>query len=218
MELTAKQLKIVEHYLNIKDITYIDIRMEVFDHIVSDIEAKMVTENLDFETAFKNVKYKWSKHFRDSSSLYFGVMYSAPKIVIEKAKKSFSSLFFIGTFSMFFILISIDNFQFIFSENLQNTINFLFKSVSVLCLFCLLFIYYKNSKIDQKSTHSFILKTQFLTVFFSLLPILIPSYFTNEDSLDSFYVLMLFVSILSTFTCCIFFKKHKETIKKYKIY
>ena len=40
MELTEQQLQRVEHYLDVKHITYIDLRMEVLDHIVSDIETK----------------------------------------------------------------------------------------------------------------------------------------------------------------------------------
>ncbi|MFT5214842.1 MAG: ribosomal protein S13, partial [Patiriisocius sp.] len=42
MELTKEQIHKVAHYLNVKHITYIDLRMEVLDHIVSDIETKMM--------------------------------------------------------------------------------------------------------------------------------------------------------------------------------
>jgi len=87
MELTTQQLQRVEHYLNVKEITYIDIRTEVFDHIVSDIETKMETEKLDFETVFYNVTDKWNVHLKQTSSCFFGRIFSVPKIVLDKAKK-----------------------------------------------------------------------------------------------------------------------------------
>ncbi|AUC85810.1 hypothetical protein CW731_11160 [Polaribacter sp. ALD11] len=217
MELTKEQLQRVAHYLNVKDITYIDLRMEVFDHIVSDIEAKIVAENLDFETVFIDVKHKWNKHFRDSSSLYFGIMYSAPKIVIDKAKNSSKKMFFIGTFFITFFPILIDILHLPFSGTSQNIMNFLFKYISVLCLLFLVFIFYQNFKIKEKSTYSFVLKTQFPNLFFGFIPIFIPSYFTNENVLDYFYLMLLFVLILSTVASSIFFRKHIETIREYKV-
>jgi hypothetical protein len=68
IELSKEQLQRVTHYLNVKDIIYMDLRMEVFDHIVSDIEAKMGAENLDFEIAFYSVTDKWNEHLIQESS------------------------------------------------------------------------------------------------------------------------------------------------------
>ena len=95
MDLSKQQLQRVAHYLNVKGITYIDLRMEVFDHIVSDIEAKMIAENLDFETTFYSVTDKWNKHLKQESSFYFGLTYSLPKIVLNKAKKVYKKWFFL---------------------------------------------------------------------------------------------------------------------------
>ena len=68
--------------------------MEVFDHIVSDIEAKMGAEKLDFEPAFYKATVTWNKHLIKESSFYFGLTYSLPKIVLEKAKKVFKKWYF----------------------------------------------------------------------------------------------------------------------------
>ena len=216
MELNTEQLNRVAHYLNEKEVLYIDFRMEVFDHIVSDIEAKMNQENLDFETAFTGIKTEWNKQLKDTSSFYFGIMFYLPKIVMDKAKKTFRKLYFTGTFMMIFLFLLIENVQYVFSKTLQNNINLLFKLVSILCLIYLVFIFIKYFKIKEKTTYGFILKTQVFSLIFGLIPALIPSYLTKEGVLNSVFGIMLFVLVQSTFTSYIFFKKHKEAIKKYK--
>ena len=61
MKLNKEQLQEIETYLTNKDVEYIDLHLEVLDHISSDIENLM--EKISFEEAFEKVKNKWNKNF-----------------------------------------------------------------------------------------------------------------------------------------------------------
>ena len=52
MELTKNQIHKVEQYLKHKNFDFVDLKIEVLDHIISDIEMKM-SKSFSFENAFK---------------------------------------------------------------------------------------------------------------------------------------------------------------------
>jgi|TARA_B110000240_G_scaffold130697_1_gene145106 hypothetical protein len=216
MELTKQQLQRVAHYLNVKSITYIDLRMEVFDHIVSDIEAKMMTENLEFETTFYSVTDKWNKHLKQEFSLYFGVSYSLPKIVLYKAKKVYKKWFFASY--LFFIIpyILLDKMNINFSKNELNDLNVFLQILTVCTLmvfFGLLIIKYKEK---NKTSFSFILKTLSWNFFIGFI-VLFYLNFSVQDDLQSFPISFLAAFIFITYSYFHFYKKHLEAVKKYKI-
>jgi len=93
MELTQEQIRRIENYLDSKNLVYIDIRIEVLDHMISDIEKKMSIENINFNDAFKMSVRKWHPQLSLSSSWIIGLVYSRPKIVIQKATKIFLKWF-----------------------------------------------------------------------------------------------------------------------------
>jgi hypothetical protein len=216
MELTKQQLQRVAHYLNVKSITYIDLRMEVFDHIVSDIEAKMMTENLEFETTFYSVTDKWNKQLKQEFSLYFGVSYSLPKIVLYKAKKVYKKWFFASY--LFFIIpyILLDKMNINFSKNELNDLNVFLQILTVCTLmvfFGLLIIKYKEK---NKTSFSFILKTLSWNFFIGFI-VLFYLNFSVQDDLQSFPISFLAAFIFITYSYFHFYKKHLEAVKKYKI-
>ena len=214
MKLTEQQLQRVEHYLNVKDITYIDLRMEVLDHIVSDIETKMVKENLDFETVFYNVTDKWNPQLKETSSWLFGIGFSAPKIVIQKAKKVYWKQYILLFASYFLPFILLTHFNFEIQN--PNEFNFFIIIKSTVVLSFVAFIYMlltKNNKI--KTTYGFILKAQSLGVIAGLILLLL--FFTKLKELNGIYIGMFCSSVFMTFSYFHFYKKHKEAIKKYKV-
>ena len=216
MEITKEQLTRVESYLNLKNITHLDLRMEVLDHIVSDIESKMEIENLDFETVFKNVIQKWKPQFNNTSSFYFGVGYSAPKIVIEKAKKQFKKWSVFSFFFFFFSFILIDKLSFSMSDSLKNIINLSFKIITLICFICHVFLMIVKSKDKVKTTFSFILRTQNLNILFGIILFFDFNILNKEGNFDTFLVTILFAFVLSNFSYFHFYSKHKKVIKKYK--
>ncbi|MBU2995952.1 hypothetical protein KO500_05885 [Cellulophaga baltica] len=54
MKLDKDQIIFIDTYLKNSDISFIDIRMEMLDHIASEVENKMKNENLSFYEAFKS--------------------------------------------------------------------------------------------------------------------------------------------------------------------
>ncbi|WP_170063268.1 hypothetical protein [Polaribacter porphyrae] len=51
MEITKEQIQQVENYLDKKGLHYVDVRLEILDHIILDIEAEMNQET-NFNDAF----------------------------------------------------------------------------------------------------------------------------------------------------------------------
>ena len=217
MELSKEQLQQVENYLDKKDITYIDLRMEVLDHIVSDIETKMETKKLDFETVFYNVTDKWSIHLKQTSSFYFGIAYTLPKIVLGKAKKNFKKWFFLYFLAVFVPSILMNKIDVIFYDGIKYELNILFKILTVLTFIALTILFILKFREKQKSTYSFILKTQSWSFLTGAILLFDFDFFNKNGNIEGSQILLLLSFIFSTYTCFHFYKKHKEAIKKYKI-
>jgi hypothetical protein len=216
MEITKQQLQRVTHYLNVKGITYIDLRMEIFDHIVSDIEAKMMAENSDFETAFYKVTNTWNKQLRKESSLYFGLTYSLPKIVLDKAKKVYKKWFFLSVLVYLIPYILLDHLKITFSQNAKDDLNVFLQILTVCTLmvfFRLLIIKYKEK---NKTSFSFILKTLSWNFFIGFI-VLFYLNFSAQDDLQRLAISFLAAFIFMTYSYFHFYKKHLEAVKKHKI-
>ena len=217
MELTKEQIQRVGHYLDKKNITYIDVRLEVLDNIVSDIETKMIKENLDFETIFYNVTDKWNTQLEQSSSYYFGSMFTVPKIVLEKAKKHYKKYYFIGiiAFIIPFLFLRIINQE--FTESVNNNINLIFQTITGLTLVAYISLFIIKSINDKQTTYRFILRTQSFNIIFIIILLIDFDFFTKNGNFDAVKVGFLVTFIFFTFTYFHFLKKHQEAIKKYKI-
>ncbi|KGL62570.1 hypothetical protein [Polaribacter sp. Hel1_85] len=216
MELTTGEIQRVEHYLDVKDIKFIDIRFEVLDHIISDIESKITKENIDFETAFSHVTDKWNVHLKHSSSYMFGTMFSVPKIVLKKAKKRFSKWFFIPFLIFFATYFLVEKSSYFLSENILDEFNMLFQFLSVSSFIVFVTLFLLKHKLKTSTTYSFILNTQSLNLFMALIILFDYNYINRDGTLDSIQVSILLCYIYSTYTYFHFYKKHKEAIKKYK--
>ena len=216
MELTKEQLQRVAHYLNVKDITYIDLRTEIFDHIVSDIEAKIMAENLEFETAFYAVTVKWNKHLIQDSSFYFGLSYALPKIVLNNAKKVYKKWFFLSFLFYLIPYILIDNVDVAFSKNIENGLFLFFQRITVLCIFLVVWQLIKKNKNQQKTTYSFILKTQSWSILLGGIVLFNLNFLNIEGTLNPFTIGMLTSFIFYMYTYFFFYRKHIRTLEKHK--
>ena len=85
--LSNKDVEAVECFVLAKGITCVDFKYEVLDHMLTDIEERMVMDDLNFDIAFHEVKKKWETSFRSTFSFWFGVSYARPKIVMQKCLK-----------------------------------------------------------------------------------------------------------------------------------
>jgi hypothetical protein len=98
MKLTTQQIATIEETLVLKGLIYDDIKLEVTDHIASEIEAIMAEKDISFEVAFKQAFENWKVLLSSSSSFWVGLIYSSPRIVMKRWKsilirQQFQSLF-----------------------------------------------------------------------------------------------------------------------------
>ncbi|MCZ8230013.1 hypothetical protein [Flavobacterium sp.] len=84
MNLTTEQINQIDTFLERNDVKYLDIKLELLDHIASQIEALISDQNSSFEEAFTIITTHWKPRFRSSSSFLIGVVYSFPKIVLDR--------------------------------------------------------------------------------------------------------------------------------------
>jgi hypothetical protein len=216
MELTTQQIQRVEHYLNVKGIKYIDIRFEVLDHIISDIEVLIERETINFETAFYKVTDKWNVHLKETSSFYFGIMYSESKIVIKKAVKLFRPFFFFYMSAYFLPFILLELFPVHLNGGFASFVNGFFITILSIALIYMLIIIEKTNKTKINTTYRFILKTQFLGIILLILGIFTEIYKTKGD-VNPVFTGFMSAGFSTVFICHHFYQKHKEAIQQYKI-
>ncbi|MEO7978843.1 hypothetical protein [Flavobacterium sp.] len=88
MKLTLNQIANIERTLLLNGIVYDDIKLELTDHIASEIEAKITENNCNYETAFIEVIESWKNQFKPTtSSFWVGFLHSGPKIYMDKVLK-----------------------------------------------------------------------------------------------------------------------------------
>ena len=216
MELTKEQQQQVEKYLQNKDFDFVDLNVEVLDHIISDIES-LLAKNYSFENAFKITILKWEKYFKETSSFYLGLHYSESKIVVKKAIKIFKPFYFLYlvAFTLPFAFLKLVPIQ--VAENTANFMNSFLFSFSSLLLCYMIFIFVKTLRSKVKTTYRFILKTQYFGLFFIILGVFFGAIFNNEGEMDPVYTGFASGGFAVAFICHHFYKKHLEAIKKYKI-
>ncbi|MFV8371632.1 hypothetical protein [Flavobacterium sp. LB2P74] len=85
MKLTTEQIAQIEETLILNGIVYDDIKLEVLDHIASEIEERISIEKKSFEVAFKEVFKKWEPELKPSFSGLIG--FTNPRIMTVKCHK-----------------------------------------------------------------------------------------------------------------------------------
>lgn len=216
MEITTQQLHEIENYLAKIKFDFVDLNAEILDHITSDVES-LLDKNYSFENAFALVKLRWEKHFRDTSSFFFGMMYSESKIVVKKAVKMFKPFYFLYLTAYILPVIILMNFSFVFSKTSVNFFNGFLNVLAIISLVYMIFIIVKVILSKVKTTYRFILKTQYLGVIFLIIPLLMENHFDDDRKLNPIFTGFLLAGFAVTYICHYFYKKHEEAIKKYKI-
>ena len=85
MKLTTEQIAQIEETLILNGLIYEDLKLEITDHIASEIEEIMNREDISFDIVYKSVFEKWENALAiSSSSTWLGVFFKAPKFVIDK--------------------------------------------------------------------------------------------------------------------------------------
>jgi hypothetical protein len=216
MELSQEQQRQVEVYLQNKDFDFIDLKVEVLDHMISDIES-LRTKKYSFEDAYRTTVLKWEKYFKETSSFYFGFSYSESKIVVKKAIKIFKPFYFLYIAGYILPVAFLKLVPIKVAEDTADFINgFLVSSAAILLAYLLIiFIKVKQSKV--KTTYRFILKTQYLSVVLLVLGVFLGPIFNDEGEMNAAFTGFTSAGFAIVFICHYFYKKHEEAINTYRI-
>jgi hypothetical protein len=85
MKLTNQQIAQIEETLILNGLIYEDIKLEITDHIASEIEEKISNKKSSFEVVFKEVLEKWKPELQPSFSGLIG--FTNPRIMTVKCHK-----------------------------------------------------------------------------------------------------------------------------------
>ena len=85
MKLTNQQLAQIDETLVLNGLNYDDLKLEITDHIASEIEEKIYNETSSFEVAFDEVFKKWKPELQPSFSGLIG--FTNPRIMTVKCHK-----------------------------------------------------------------------------------------------------------------------------------
>ncbi len=96
MKLTPAQISKIEETLVLNGIVYDDIKLELIDHIASDIEEIMIKQEIVFEMALINAFDKWKVQLRPESNPFWAPFWlNGPKLFMEKwVKESKQQIFY----------------------------------------------------------------------------------------------------------------------------
>lgn len=216
MELTEQQIKQVENYLEQKKFNFVDLKHEILDHIISDIENFMQKGNT-FEEVFARVKIRWEKHFRETSSFFFGMLYSNSKIVVNKAVKQFKYFYFLYLAAYILPVAFLKVIPIQVSKGFANSINEFLSGFTFSMLIYIGFIIFKIIQFKQKTTYSFILKTQFFGTIFLVLAVFVGSVFKENGEMNPVFTGFVCAGFTVVYICHHFFKKHKEVVTNHQI-
>lgn len=120
MKLTAKQINQIEETFVLNGIQYEDIKLELTDHIASEIEEKISSQGFSFEVAFHEVFENWQEQLRPATSFWINSNKAFPRIILDKwileSKKQFlkSTLLIIALAVLFSLTVKEINNEFFF--------------------------------------------------------------------------------------------------------
>ena len=193
---------------------YVDVRYEVLDHIVTDIEHLINSKNLSFEEASNKVYFRWNRNFCSRSSLWIGLAFNGPKVIIDKVESLFKKLILKSQLvTMIIIYIS----SYILENISMNGMEYisemkpLIDISMVINLICIFYWFFKIQKTNLKTCYSYLFKINLLPTV--LIFVLISTIFgVGGNSLNSFRVVILFSSLWSGRQL---YKNHMKNISLY---
>lgn len=201
MKLSTQQIAQIEETLVLNGIQYDDIKLELIDHIASEIEEKINIQRASFEIAFREVFENWKEQLRPATSFWINSNKAFPRIILDKwisetkkqrLKGTLLILILTALFSLAVKLINNESFLEIFREVLKAVfiIEFVFITVSKILIW----------KSSQRTSFGFIFQNQTkiaLLLFLLLLGIgLFPLKFVYTDFKTSLGLNFLFICYL----------------------
>lgn len=223
MKLTNQQIEIIDQTLVLNGMVYDDVKLELIDHIATDIENQLENQESDFEVALKKSFENWSDQLQLAKSFWVNTKKAVPRMLLDKwileAKKKLIKASIIAI--VLTVLITnieriVDNENVII--NTRRILRVIF-SLELAAILVFKFIIWKS---DRKSFSGFLFQTQtrFAVLFMMLLFCLkgMPLLSLNADlkiNLASNFMAMFYMVLPLFFLQFAF--KHFQFIQKFKI-
>ncbi len=224
MKLAPEQIAEIDETLVLNGLIYDDIKLEVTDHIASEIEFQLANNQSNFTEAFEDVFSKWESELKLTSN-WWSSGFVAPKIVIDKyalqIKKQFK---FAALYDLMFsfLMVTITN---IYPQEVAYTVS---KIVYVACysIIALMLVYcwFVNWKLKSKSVFGKLFRSTFFVSIWFLFNYIFNSgdhlyrhYF--RDSIASQFMQWFmhgFFMFMGVYLIVIAIE-HFKTFKKYKL-
>jgi hypothetical protein len=219
MELSKEQIKYIDHRLENDGIKYWDIRIEMLDHVVSDVETKLELETTEYE--FKEIVQNafvalgWKENFNGSN---FPKSNNACKNINNEYRKMYFQGFlnFFKSFKNIGFIIC----YLIISITISNNTNFnIFKRISLVLFILpiLTFILYSIIiwfKKYEKSIHLNYGNLYFSFAFLMLnLPLQLIKY-TTESNQRIFLIISILIYFIATYSGYQVYKKAISKVEK----
>ncbi|WP_396197313.1 hypothetical protein [Flavobacterium sp.] len=208
MKLNAEQIDKIDVILDKLGLDFLDIKLEVKDHIACQVEENMRSGEVTFDASLIEVLKCWESKLVLEESWLISKKKSFPKIVIQRLFKRF---LIYNTSVVLFVILS-----YFFFQNYKQTINdfVLFSKYSTIIYSCFFGIY----SILWVKMYFQKIKTSFFYQFkqnFSLL-FLFQFYSVLSFSTLMNYFCLSMLLILTPFQLYTFYK-HQQFINKYKL-
>jgi len=166
MKLTTQQIATIEETLVLNGVVYDDIKLELLDHIATEIESELSSEEKPFEVVLKEVFENWKPQLRPAShNLWLGSGLLAPRIIVDKLANEKKRELFIGGIVVSLltvVILAVEN-KFQDSSVLYNILFFL-KTASLAGAILMIIgkLFFFNSKIQ--TTYLFRFNNQFYVI------------------------------------------------------
>lgn len=224
MKLTTQQIEKINETLTVKGLIYDDIKLEVTDHIASEIENAIKDNSISFDVAFDEVFNNWETELKITSN-WWSSGFVAPKIAIDKYELQLKKLFKFAflcdlTFSFLIVVLT-----YTYPQEITYTI---LKMVYVTCysivFFLIVYFWLINRKLKTKS----IFGEMFRGTFYLCLCFLINYLFNSGEHLYRHYVwdsvgskfiqwfMHGFFMFMGVYLIILAFE-HFKNVKKYKL-
>ena len=154
-----EQIHQIEAYLNFKELTQIDLRNEVLDHMSNGIEKSIKEKDLSFEEAFNQEGKKWNLELENYSSFWLGWAWSGPKLMIKKCVAQMKKTYFITL--IFTLLLMALSYSMITFFQLGKHLDLITKALGILYLgffFSIVFAHLKIKFSKFTTSYSYLFK------------------------------------------------------------
>ncbi len=218
MKLSSQQVHILIAYLESMQLTQVDLRNEVLDHMANGIERAMCEQHLDFAQAFTLETRKWHQELADYASLWIGWAWHGPKIMIRKCAKKTREI--VSRTTVMALILT--GFCYILSLyfNLKPYYSIISNGVGLLyfgCFAAMLFLNYKIVASSYQSSYRYLYKINAIGFGFMYL-LMNPIWMFLLDSDSEAKILLAGLFLYSYFSCYAYtfwdlYQSHK-TLKK----